>query len=176
MAKQLDGGRRLKRRTRKLLDGMSRTGADSSVRFVDLARARLTPLVAAFFEAVPTAGTDDPALHQFRILGKRLRYAMELLAGAFPPAFRDELYPQVGALQERLGLVNDLATAQVRIGEWLAGTGDPATLSRLRRRLAETGEELVRARAEFWRWWTPELRDALRAKFEEALGSPSAPR
>lgn len=176
LAERLDGGRRLRRRARKLLDRMGRAHADSTERFGEWARAGLRPLVDSFFAAVPDGAADDAALHKFRIRGKELRYAMELLAGAFPPAFRDELYPAVATLQERLGQVNDLATAQRRLGEWLAGTGDPAAVSHLRRRLAAAGEELVRARAEFRDWWTPELREGLRARFGEFLGSPSAPR
>ena len=172
LAERLDGGRRLRRATRRLLDRMGRKSPQSGLRFGDLARARLAPRVAAFFEAAPAPGADDAALHRFRIRGKRLRYAMELFAGAFPPALRDELYPQVAALQERLGRVNDLATAECRLGEWLAGAGDPGTVSQLRRRLTAIGEELIRARAEFWGWWTPELRDGLRGRFAEVLGPP----
>ena len=176
LADRLDGGRRLKRHARKMLARMAETQANSVERFEERARSKLRPLAAAFLAAAPPLEADDPALHQFRIRGKQLRYAMELLAGAFPPAFRDELYPQVGDLQERLGQVNDLATAQRRLEEWLSGTGDPATVSRLQRRLNEAGEELVRVRAEFHAWWTPELRETLRGRFDEFLGSPLAPR
>ena len=58
-------------------------------------------------------------LHAFRIEGKQLRYAMEIFAGAFPPAFRGELYPLVEQLQERLGKINDHATAWVLFVGWL---------------------------------------------------------
>lgn len=175
LAGQLVGGRRLRRKTRKLLAriGEKLAGAE---RFGDRARASLRPRVGAFFAACPPPGADDAALHRFRIRGKELRYALELLAGAFPPAFRDELYPVVATLQERLGLVNDLATAQRRLQKWLDETGDPATVSHLYRRSAAIGEELVQARVEYHRWWTPELRDALRRRLDEFLGSPSAPR
>jgi CHAD domain-containing protein len=175
LAKQLDGGRRLRRRTRKLL---ARLGDDPAAaeRFADRARASLRPLVDAFFAACPAPGTGDAALHRFRIRGKELRYALELLAGAFPPAFREELYPVVAALQDRLGLVNDLATAQRPLAEWLSATGDPVIVSHLHRKLAAIAEELVQARADFHRWWTPELRDGLRRRFDEFLGSPPAPR
>lgn len=176
LASRLDSGRQLKRRARKMLARMAEVHAGSMERLADRAQTGLRPLAAAFLAAAPPVGADDPALHEFRIRGKELRYAMELLAGAFPPAFRDELYPLVGELQERLGRVNDLATAQGKLDEWVAGTGDPATVSHLRRRLADVIEELVRARAEFHAWWSPELRDTLRARFAEFLGSPSAPR
>ncbi len=170
LADRLDAGQRLKRRTRKLLKRIEKDCAGSTERFGDRAPTSLRPLADGFFAAVPADAADDIALHQFRVRGKEVRYAMELLAGAFPPAFRDELYPFVGLLQERLGLVNDLAIARQRLEEWLAGTGDPATISHLHRRLAVTIDELVRARSEFHQWWSPELRDMLRARFDEFLG------
>jgi CHAD domain-containing protein len=175
LAVRLYGSRRLRRRTRKLLArvGDKLAGVE---RFADRARYSLRPLVETFFAACPAAGADVAALHRFRIRGKELRYALELLAGAFPHAFRNDLYPVVAALQERLGLVNDLATAQRRLAEWLSATGDPAIISHLHRRLAAIGEELVRARADFYGWWTPELREGLRRQIDEFLGSPSAPR
>jgi CHAD domain-containing protein len=176
VARRLDGGQRLKRRTRKLVDRMGRDDSIHELRFGELARACLAPVVAEFFDAAPAPGADDAALHRFRIRGKRLRYAVELFAGAFPPPLRDEVYPQVASLQERLGRVNDLATAQARLGTWLAGTGDPAAVSHLRRRVNVVGEDLVRARADFWAWWTPELREGLRGRFEQLVRPPAAGR
>jgi CHAD domain-containing protein len=169
---RLGRGRRLKRQVRRLLDRLRARNAGRAETFADRARASLRPLVERFFAAMPDAGSEARALHRFRIRAKALRYAMELLAGAFPAAFRDELYPVVGALQEKLGLVNDLAVAQERLEKRMARTGDPAELSDLRRRLAGTGEELARAREDFRRWWTPAARDALRGRFEELLRPP----
>jgi len=176
LAARLDGGRRLRRRTRKLIDRMGKEHAGATERFADRARTSLRPLADALFAALPGDAADDDALHRFRIRGKELRYGLELLAGAFPPAFRDDLYPVVGTLQAKLGLVNDLVTAQIRLEEWVAATGDPAAVSHLRRRRAAIGEELVRARADFRQWWTPELCAGLRKRFEVTLASPSAPR
>jgi CHAD domain-containing protein len=79
----------------ELLRGVRRHGRghgdDNSFR--DWARAKLLPLVERFLQAVPTGGADLVALHHFRIRGKQLRYAMELLAPAFRAEFRDKLYP-----------------------------------------------------------------------------------
>ena len=55
--------------------------------------------------------SDVANLHQMRISGKRVRYAMELLAGAFDDSFRTELYPIYAEVQELLGTINDHATA-----------------------------------------------------------------
>jgi CHAD domain-containing protein len=178
LAERLDNGRRLKRRTRKLLHSMIQAHGRAAERFGERARGSLLPMLEVFFAASPTEEAADGALHRFRIRGKELRYAMELLAGAFAPAFRDELYPPISELQERLGRVNDLVTARRRLEEWLAATGEPATVSHLQRRLADVREDLVRAKAEFHRWWTPELRDHLRNRFgkltEDSSGPPPA--
>ncbi|HEX3149171.1 MAG TPA: CHAD domain-containing protein [Gemmataceae bacterium] len=168
---RLDEGRRLKRRTRQLVKCLAAEGAGSA-RFGDFARAKLAPLLATFFAADPSGTADDRAIHQFRILGKELRYAMELLASAFSPQFQGELYSQIGALQERLGHINDLSTAEVRLNEMLAATGKPNKVSILRRHLTETTEELSRARAEFRRWWTPDMHASLHAQFATFLQAP----
>lgn len=172
LAAKLDDGRRLKRRARALLARAGRNRPWTAEPFGRWAPAGLRPLVAAFLDNLPGPAADDAALHRLRIQGKRLRYAMELLAGAFPPVFRDELYPQVGALQERLGTVNDLASACMRLDEWLAGAGSPTTVSRLRRRRADAEEQLLQARAAFHRWWTAGFVADLRARLAELGGRP----
>ena len=48
-----------------------------------------------------------------RILGKRLRYAMEMFADCFGPAFREELYPAVEQMQEILGRANEQSDVAV---------------------------------------------------------------
>lgn len=50
--------------------------------------------------------TDVMALHIFRIRGKDLRYAMEVLAGASPDEFRTRLYPAVESMQKLSGIIS----------------------------------------------------------------------
>jgi CHAD domain-containing protein len=169
---RLGRDRRLRRQVEKLIDRLRARNADRTERFADRAQTAIRPLVEAFFEASPASASDADALHKFRLAGKDLRYAMESLAPAFAPPFRDELYPALASLQERLGVLNDLASTQERLRERIDESGDPARLSDLRRRLAATGEELVRAREEFEKSWTPATRDALRARFTELCGGP----
>jgi CHAD domain-containing protein len=163
----LDRGRKLNRRTQKLLDRLRQRNATRSEIFVDRARQTLRPLVAAFFESSPIAAAGEAELHRFRIAGKNLRYAVELLAGAFPPDFRLDIYPTLTILQERLGLINDLAVARNRLRKRKNRTGDPAELSELRRRLNDAEAELIEARSAFDQWWTPETRDSLRRRLTE---------
>ena len=90
----------------------------------------MAPAATAFFAAADGDLSDVKALHSFRIAGKRLRYAMELFAAAFPPAFREELYPLVEELQEKLGEINDHAAAAARLEEWQAELAPPAAARR----------------------------------------------
>ncbi|HEX4610035.1 MAG TPA: CHAD domain-containing protein [Urbifossiella sp.] len=90
-------------------------GADAPATFGDLAAEQMTALFAEFARAVSADPAGPDALHQLRILGKRVRYAMELFAPCFTDAFRTELYRAVVALQEALGEVQDAAVGRARL-------------------------------------------------------------
>src|SRR5262249_30263707 len=57
---------------------------------LDLARPMLCGLVNELDEAAAKDLNDYEHLHQVRIIGKRLRYAMEVFAECFAPPFREE--------------------------------------------------------------------------------------
>jgi CHAD domain-containing protein len=80
-----------------------------------LALMTLNDLFADFEQAVAGDLTDFDQLHQVRIQGKRLRYAMEVFADCFGPAFRGELYAAVEEMQEILGAANDSHDAVGRL-------------------------------------------------------------
>jgi CHAD domain-containing protein len=82
---------------------------------IGLARPQLTTLVVALDEAAAKDLDNYDHLHQVRIHGKRLRYAMEVFADCFAPAFREELYPTVEDMQEILGNANDSHVATGRL-------------------------------------------------------------
>lgn len=88
---------------------------DPPATFADLAAAQLGGLLAEFTAAVRADPTEPAALHQLRILGKRVRYAMELFADCFAPPLKDELYPAVESLQEMLGELQDAAVGSERL-------------------------------------------------------------
>jgi CHAD domain-containing protein len=62
--------------------------------------------------------------HRVRILGKRLRYAMEIFADCFPPEFNEQYYPTVEEMQEILGRANDSHVACERDGRVLLKPAD----------------------------------------------------
>ena len=164
---------RFDRRVTKLLRGVrvrrKHRHRPADQRFGDWARASLRPLVETFFAAVPAHRTDMAALHAFRIRGKELRYSMELLAEAFGPDFRENLYPLVETLQDRLGALNDLATAQTRLRKWIDEADSPTEAEHLQKLLAEEQARFEHERREFVNWFTPPLQQQLRARFDALL-------
>ncbi|MCO6454954.1 MAG: CHAD domain-containing protein [Pirellulaceae bacterium] len=179
----VDVRRRLTRRQRlaRQIDGLlgrvSKHPRDlpgrSSVPFDRWARHRLRPIVKKFFRAAPAEMTDIHALHQFRIRGKQLRYAMELLVAAFPPLLRDELYPEVEQLQEQLGQINDHATTLRRVRQWLESPADPGEAAELRQMQDRESRQLELAVSQFVGWWTPRYAAELQRRFRELLsGAP----
>jgi CHAD domain-containing protein len=148
---------RFARRIRKLLDRVASRGDDQgpeAQRFGDWARQRLRDVVERFFAAVPVGVADAAALHHFRIRGKELRYVMELLAVVFPDQLRTELYPVIEAMQDRLGEINDLVTAQARLREKIEQSTKPAEASDWRRLLAAEEAQLDQGRRQCWDWCT----------------------
>jgi CHAD domain-containing protein len=124
---------------------------------------------------------DYEQLHQVRILGKKLRYAMEVFADCFAPSFREVIYPQVEEMQEILGHANDSHVASQRLAalkerlkqkwpdDWKRLTPALNALLRFHRR------RLPRERERFLHWWQRwqasegvALRGLLRAETEAA--------
>ena len=94
-----------------------------------------------------------------RIAGKRLRYAMEVFANCFEPAFKDELYPTVEEMQEILGNANESHVAAGRLAELRdrarALLGDQAKrgLPGVAALLRYHEERLPKEREHFDKWW-----------------------
>jgi len=172
---RLRRGDRFARRISKLLERVAARGEEQgrqAPRFGDWARERLGDEVERFFAAVPTDPTDAAALHRFRIRGKQLRYVIELLAAAFPDRLRTKLYLVIEAMQDCLGEINDLATAQARLRERIDRANQPEEASDWRRLLAAERTQFEQAREKFWVWCTPRMLEELRAGFEDLLRAP----
>jgi CHAD domain-containing protein len=87
----------------------------SGMTLVDLARPMLARLLHDLEQAALGDLKDYNHLHQVRICGKRLRYAMEVFADCFPADFRERLYPLVEEMQDILGRANDSHVAGGRL-------------------------------------------------------------
>jgi CHAD domain-containing protein len=83
--------------------------------FGEQARIDLGRMFEEFNAAIDDDPADPAALHKLRILGKHLRYAIEIYAACFPPAMKEQIYPAVENLQEQLGEVQDAVVGLQRL-------------------------------------------------------------
>jgi CHAD domain-containing protein len=134
-------------------------GQSSPAILVDLARPMLFDRLKELEQAAFGDLSDYAQLHQVRIAGKRLRYAMEVFADCFDPTFRDTLYPRIEQLQEILGHANDSHVAVVRLidlRQRLQATC-PSAWPRLRpgfeQLLRSHQRRLPQERRRFLNWW-----------------------
>jgi CHAD domain-containing protein len=147
---------------------------------IDLAR----PMLSRLLRELETAASDDledyEHLHRVRIIGKRLRYAMEVFADCFARPFREELYPAVEQMQEILGRANDSHVAMLRLEnlreklrktipeQWKDYKTGIEALLRFHR------DRLPRERQRFIEWWQRWLQTGGEAAFASLLKSPQA--
>lgn len=82
-----------------------------------MARPLLSSLLNNLEHALAGDLDDYPHLHQVRIAGKHLRYAMEVFVDCYNAEFKEVLYPLVEELQEILGTLNDSYVAGDRLGD-----------------------------------------------------------
>jgi exopolyphosphatase/guanosine-5'-triphosphate,3'-diphosphate pyrophosphatase len=88
------------------------------------------------------------AVHELRLSVKRLRYALELLAGALPVQAWADVRPSIEALQERLGDLNDAHERWLLLSNLAATDALPVELAH--ERLAQRDREHER----FLAWWS----------------------
>jgi len=149
------------------------------VTLLDLARPLLTGLLEKLDQAASRNLDDYEHLHQVRILGKRLRYAMEVFADCFALAFREKLYPMVEQMQEVLGNANDSYVAGRRLEALSARLQAlvPAQWKRLRPGLEGLQRyhqaRLPQERQHFQDWWERWQRLGGEAAFFHLLEGPS---
>ena len=148
---------RFPRRSAKLLRKVRLRGeaADAgSVRFGPWAVPRSSRCWTSSSPRPP--GPTDPdvdAMHRFRIAGKKLRYAVELLAPAFGEALRTQAYPAIQELQERTRQDQRLASAQARLKRWLEQAEGSEEAAYLQDMLNQEQQRLEERRSEFLAWW-----------------------
>jgi CHAD domain-containing protein len=169
---------RFVRKTAKLLAGIRPPDEHRAppVRFGEWSADRLAETAVEFFAALPDESADSAALHQFRIRAKALRYAIELVAPAFGAELRNNYYPVVEALQERLGKIQDHVTAAARLREWATDAENGELPDVLRELAVEENARLDDELREFWAWWTGARAEELRrGLMPEALSEATKP-
>jgi CHAD domain-containing protein len=145
---------------------------------LDLARPMLARLLDELDQAAQQDLNNYDHLHQVRILGKRLRYAMEVFVSCFPPLFKGTLYPAVVEMQEILGRANDSRVASQRLAalreqlqvawptDWKRFQADVEGLLRYHQR------RLPQERRHFVAWWQRWRGSEARAIFGTLVKSP----
>jgi CHAD domain-containing protein len=151
-------------RTKKLVRRV-RNRTESPLDYLTAAKCGLRPLAHDFFAASEADFECISSLHEFRIAGKELRYAMEVFAAAFAPEFKDDLYATVERLQELLGAVNDHANAQNSYLSWLDKTEDEADRIVLGKLIAVEANALRESVEQFRQWWTPSRAADFKSRF-----------
>jgi CHAD domain-containing protein len=124
----------------------------------ELARTLMPALLARLERAASEDLSDYARLHQVRIAGKRLRYAMEVLVDCFAAPFRDDVYPQVELMQDVLGLANDSHVACQRLWQLREDLRNyPDTWGRVGKGIEGLlrfhQDRLVKQRKLFLEWW-----------------------
>jgi CHAD domain-containing protein len=132
-------------------------------------RAQLAPLGEQFFEWAASPLSSDAKLHELRIAGKRLRYALELAPAALPARAHRQLYQSLSDLQERLGTVCDHLSAVAQLQEWLHGAKSRKDRQALQAQIDREQKLLERDRRQFLRWWSISRQRRLRQAWDAAL-------
>ncbi|HEY7428265.1 MAG TPA: CHAD domain-containing protein, partial [Gemmataceae bacterium] len=126
---------------------------------VDLARPMLFDRLKNLEQTALGDLSDYAQLHQVRIAGKRLRYAMEVFADCFDATFREKLYPRVEQLQEVLGRANDSHVATERLSSLrervrsVCASAWPRLQPGVEQLLRAHQRRLPQERRRFLKWW-----------------------
>ncbi|MCO8122203.1 CHAD domain-containing protein [Stieleria sp. TO1_6] len=157
------------KRSAQLIKRIRWRGTGDEPSFQDFAHRSLDSVVNRFFAAGQADLAEIDALHEMRIQGKGVRYGMELLAPAFAKRFRKELYPVFAKAQERLGKVNDHASAIEFYRSQFADDDNRNVGKLIQELLQKEHAELEAKHRAVLDWWTPERADELRAQFTTVL-------
>jgi CHAD domain-containing protein len=110
---------------------------EAPANFGALASIQMGALFREFTSAVEANPGEPESLHALRIVGKRVRYAIEIFADCFPPVMKESVYPAVEHVQELLGDIQDATVGMKRL-EGIRSTVQsvmPKQLSRVRKGL-----------------------------------------
>lgn len=132
---------------------------------------KLSDLLGTFCAASDADLTAAEALHELRIEGKRLRYAMEIFHQAYPSEFREQLYPLVEEVQSKLGEINDHAIAAERLKAWSTEQSHDAASDTLEQIAATHEGEFVDRRAQFLSWWELGVREQIVGSLRTMISS-----
>jgi len=135
-----------------------------------MAPTLLEPLVVRFFHFSQMLVESPESLHQMRIEGKKVRYAMELIECGFPDSFREDLYPAFEEVQSKLGTINDHYTAVEKIQRWQNETSTKKFPGFLVQMIDHERIQFEEKAEAFRIWWTEARSQELKEHFDHYLG------
>ncbi len=161
--------RRSKRLRAALRDAAALLGEPSKppLLFGEFARSSVSEAVERFQSAAQADLSGWAALHQLRIAGKRLRYTLEVFESALPEAPQQAATTATKALQDRLGAINDHATAQARYQGWISRMPADADAALVAAEIVAESARAEALAAEFHAWWAEEGDRSLAAALEQ---------
>jgi CHAD domain-containing protein len=134
-------------------------------------RQQISPSAEVFFSLCSQPVSKDEQLHELRIAGKRLRYALELAGPAMEPSIHHEIYEELSEFQQQLGRVSDHLAAITGFRQWIKETPKKSQRRDLRELLRHEEALLEEARQSFAQCWTPDRCEKLRRCWQAALNS-----
>lgn len=161
--------KKYQKQIRKLLERVHWRSKSPELTFEQSAVPALLPQVSKFFQASRADLKEIAALHRLRICAKQVRYSMELLATAFAPEFRTQLYPTFTEVQERLGTINDCAMANQLFEKWAVNAENVNVTVSLNEMADEERRRLETICDEFRQSWTTQRANQLWEQFRKYL-------
>lgn len=133
-------------------------------------RRRLPPIIEQFFSLADRKARGAADLHELRIEGKKLRYALEVCGGVLPSRAMSRCHESLEQLQKRLGKFTDHAAAADRFRRWSKRKAARCSRTAIMSLVRQETKLADAARREFSRWWKGSRRRGLRRRFERMLG------
>ncbi|MEW4530456.1 CHAD domain-containing protein [Maioricimonas sp. JC845] len=113
----------------------------------------LQPITDQFARAATEDLSNIDNLHRFRICGKRVRYAVEILKGQIPRNRYNSVIESLKQLQESVGTINDHHTAIELLESVRSRCDAPNALEALNQLIAREQQLLASRHAAFLEWW-----------------------
>jgi CHAD domain-containing protein len=169
VSRDLRGGKLLDEELRSIVKRLWRKRKENPLaeRFDRWAAKRFARLVKQFFKRGKDDLTELSALHTFRIAGKRLRYALELVGDCFKKAPRNQAYAGLDRLQTALGTINDGRNLIAEMERALAAAKKRPLQTQLKRLLAAERRRLAAAQAAWESQWNEREHKRLRRSFDK---------
>lgn len=140
----------------------------AGVQFLELANHQLRPLLETFFQLAHQGWSDNESLHRLRIAGKRVRYVLELVAGAYPVSEFKSIYRSFCELQEQFGTVNDHAAAIETLDSFRKTCGQNIRVV-LNQQLQVEQQQLIGSRQQLEQTWATATWRELEFRFQQLL-------